>query len=166
MDIFRVFHVKRDHAGRRKNSIGNFVRYCLGARASIVFYGLGLNSGVCILMLTALIMLTCIPAAPAATIYINGTCGDDTWTGTNPNCLAPNGPKATIQAGINIAGEGDTVQVAIGTYNENISFSGVNIAKLERTTKSSLSQCATLPIVPSFEKRISFIEGLHPDLSS
>ena len=36
--------------------------------------------------------------ANADTFYVNGSCGDDAWTGSNPACQAPDSPKATIQA--------------------------------------------------------------------
>ena len=36
----------------------------------------------------------------ATTIFVNGTCGNDSWTGGNPNCIEMNGPKQTIQAEI------------------------------------------------------------------
>ncbi len=60
-----------------------------------------------------LILLALYIPATAATIYVN-------WDGT--------GDYTTIQAGINAAVSGvDTVQVAEGTYYENINFNGKNI---------------------------------------
>lgn len=50
------------------------------------------------------------------TVYVNGTCGSDAWTGLSAVCQAPDGPKASIQAGMNAAQGGDTVLVADGVY--------------------------------------------------
>ncbi|MCC6907957.1 MAG: right-handed parallel beta-helix repeat-containing protein [Phycisphaerales bacterium] len=60
------------------------------------------------------------------TYYVNGSCGNDAWTGLSPVCEAPDGPKSTIQAGINAASDLDTVRVADGVYagegNKNLTF--------------------------------------------
>ncbi len=65
-------------------------------------------------------------ALAQTTYYVNGSCGNDSWTGLSPVCEAPDGPKATIQAGINAADHFDSVEVANGIYrgegNKNIEF--------------------------------------------
>ncbi len=50
------------------------------------------------------------------TIHVNGSCGNDAWTGLSDVCVAPDGPKATIQAGISAAVDGDEILVADGLY--------------------------------------------------
>ena len=64
----------------------------------------------------------------AGDTYYVSICGDDAWSGAEPNCVGPNGPKATIQAAINAASGGDTVMVLPGTYtgvgNRDIDFGG------------------------------------------
>lgn len=64
----------------------------------------------------------------ADTYYVNGGCGNDSWTGTSATCASPNGPKQTIQAGINVASDGDTILVAdfeyAGANNNTLDFGG------------------------------------------
>jgi len=60
------------------------------------------------------------PVAAATPIYVNDTTGDDSWDGTSPTVSGTIGPKKTIQAGVNVVDVGGTVNVAAGTYNENV----------------------------------------------
>lgn len=72
--------------------------------------------------LVTLFALSATQVHAQTTYYVNGSCGDDAWTGTSSNCAAPDGPKATIQAAIDAAASGDTVLVADGVYTGNPVF--------------------------------------------
>jgi len=67
-------------------------------------------------------------AAAQTTLYVNGGCGDDAWSGLSEVCQAPDGPKATIQAAIDASVSGDEVVVADGVYtgdgNRDLDFDG------------------------------------------
>ena len=49
-----------------------------------------------IVLAPALLLAVARPAYAGATFYVNGDCGNDAWNGTDPNCVGPDGPKATI----------------------------------------------------------------------
>lgn len=78
----------------------------------------------------AIVGMLCLVRAAAAqtTFYVNGNCGDDSWTGLQAACESPNGPKETIQGALDSATSGDTVVVADGSYsgkgNTELQFGG------------------------------------------
>ena len=81
--------------------------------------------------LTAAVAVWLFAAAAAwghEIFFVNGSCGNDAWTGLSAVCEAPDGPKATIQAAIDVALVDDTVFVASGVYtgvgNKNLDFGG------------------------------------------
>ncbi len=73
-------------------------------------------------VLLGVVIVSMATTAIADTIHVNGSCGNDAWTGLSEVCEAPDGPKATIQGGIHAANDGDTVLVADGTYAETVDF--------------------------------------------
>ena len=72
----------------------------------------------CLILVVVLFFVSIAHAQPT-TYYVNGSCGNDSWTGLNSTCAAPNGPKLTIQAAINTASDEDEIEVADGTYTGN-----------------------------------------------
>ena len=79
-------------------------------------------------LLAALWGFTLLQAASAATLYVNGASGQDSWDGLAAVNAGGHGPKATIQAALAAAAAGDTVLVAPGIYqgqgNRDLDFAG------------------------------------------
>lgn len=110
------------------------------------------------------------PAALAGTIYVNGQTGDDAWDGLceewdGGTC----GPKATIQAGINAATNGDEVVVADGTYggvrNRNLDFGGkaITVRSASGDPETCIIDCETAGrgfYFHSGETRTAVVDGL------
>jgi len=100
------------------------------------------------------------PPCTADNIYVNGTMGNDSWNGTSPTGGAPNGPKKTIQQGINAVCDDGTVHVAAGTYNENLTITrALNLegagAPVTIIDGSGLTTTVTISSNPDEENMIS-----------
>ena len=95
------------------------------------------------LIIIGISLIWCLAPAGATTIRVSGTCGNDAWTGLSPDCVAPDGPKKTIQAGIDAATDGDAVEIANGTYtgagNVDLDFGGKAITV--RSEEDDPAQC-------------------------
>ena len=76
---------------------------------------------------------TSAKAAPLATLYVNANGGND-----NNTCLTPASACATIAAAVAKANDGDTIQIAAGTYFEN------NIQVSQRLTLIGADPATTL----------------------
>ena len=87
-------------------------------------------------------------ASAQTTYYVNGTCGNDAWTGLSPVCQAPDGPKATIQSGIFAAFYGDTVVVADGVYtgagNKDLGLGNGVVLRSQNGAASCIIDCEDL----------------------
>jgi predicted outer membrane repeat protein len=79
-----------------------------------------------------IVIICCSQLSYASDIYVNALQGDDDWDGSSPTFIGGiQGPKATIQAAIDVSIENDTVIVAPGAYegagNRDIDFQGLAI---------------------------------------
>ncbi len=75
-----------------------------------------------------MLSLLLVGISQADTLYVNGTCGDDAWTGRSPVCNSPDGPMRHIKTAVDAASDGDTIIIADGVYsgelNQNIDVYG------------------------------------------
>ena len=95
------------------------------------------------------VLLTLSQAAAQQTVYVNGTTGNDAWSGLcaewdGGTC----GPKATIQAGIDGAVAGDEVLIADGVYRGLAIRTSISAARRSQyvrpaTTRSRASSIAS-----------------------
>lgn len=99
-------------------------RAAASVRANVL--GLVLGLAACLAMPGGL-----VPAGPvmaASPIYVNGTTGNNAYDGTSENWTGGTvGPKATIQAGVDVVDAGGTVFVAAGSYTGAILAKDVNL---------------------------------------
>jgi hypothetical protein len=88
-------------------------------------------SGVSTRLLSAAVAVGLAGSAPATTYYVNRDCGNDGWAGTSPVCAAPDGPKHSIGAALDLTITGDEVVVADGVYigaaNRNLDLLGRDV---------------------------------------
>lgn len=87
--------------------------------------------------------------------YVSETGSDETGSGWEQY------PFATIQHGINISSNGDTVIVMPGTYKENINFNGklITLGSLFLTTQDTTYISSTIIDGTSVGSVVSFISG-------
>jgi parallel beta-helix repeat protein len=95
-------------------------------------------------LVLAFSLVATTPVAAATPIYVNGTTGNDTWDGTSATWVSGTiGPKKTIQAGVNVVDAGGTVNVAAGTYNENVVINKTNLTLKSQTALGAIIRPTT-----------------------
>lgn len=107
------------------------------------------------------------PNTPPYFVSVIG--GNDTYDGLAATWNGTHGPKRTIQAALDIAGDGDTVIVLPGTYagtgNKNLAFSADGIVlRSMGGSASTVFDCegSGRPFnYPSLLRRFTVIEGFH-----
>ncbi len=104
--------------------------------------------------ITVALALFALHLGAQTTLYVNGTCGDDAWTGTDFNCQFPNGPKKTIQAAIDTASSGTTIRVEPGVYQGDL-----NVRKMAVTLASTQGPLVTSITGSNVTRVIAFTSG-------
>ncbi len=75
---------------------------------------------IALVLVLTLSLVTAAPVGAATPIYVNANTGNDAYNGQAAVWDGIDGPKATITAGIGVVDSGGTVNVAAGTYTDDI----------------------------------------------